>query len=142
MENANEDAAAARRKRQREGDQLQASARRQVSEDGFEDSWDNESQAREGERARAPRPTPTPSATQTVAAARQKSALQRQQNARTQSRTQWSDHDTELLVSMIEEVGCSWALIAKTAEFEDGKRNEDQVGLKDKARNLKVAYLK
>jgi hypothetical protein len=58
-----------------------------------------------------------------------------------QTRTPWSLHDTDLLISLIGKWGCSWSLIDKQGKgsFE---RTCDQVGLKDKARNIKVDYLK
>jgi hypothetical protein len=43
------------------------------------------------------------------------------------------------LIEAIEQFGCSWSLIAKNVEFEDDR---DQIALKDKARNMKVAFLK
>ncbi|KAI9730035.1 MAG: hypothetical protein M1818_008304 [Claussenomyces sp. TS43310] len=56
-----------------------------------------------------------------------------------QKRTPWSLHDTELLIRRIGRHGCSWSNIEKMGGFE---RVCDQVGLKDKARNIKVDYLK
>ncbi|KAH8802710.1 hypothetical protein F5884DRAFT_802816 [Xylogone sp. PMI_703] len=56
-------------------------------------------------------------------------------------RTMWSDDDTDLLIDLIGEYGCSWSLLEAMGkgkfEMERG-----QVALKDKARNIKVSYLK
>ncbi|KAI9819253.1 MAG: hypothetical protein M1827_007409 [Pycnora praestabilis] len=57
-----------------------------------------------------------------------------------QTRHPWSEEATNRFVEVIEEFGTSWSKIAKLGEplFE----GRDQVGLKDKARNLKVDFLK
>jgi len=62
-------------------------------------------------------------------------------NHNSQSRTPWSDNDEALLIQYIEEHGCSWAFIAKLPGWDLVRRNF-QVQLKDKARNIKVSYLK
>lgn len=58
-----------------------------------------------------------------------------------QSRVGWSAEETECLLRLISEHGCSWSLIQRM----DTKKilhRRDQVGLKDKARNLKMIFLK
>jgi hypothetical protein len=72
-------------------------------------------------------------------AARNSAARARLPTHKTQRRTPWSEYDTELLTSGIETHGCSWSTLSKLLEFEVER---DQVALKDKARNLKVSYLK
>ena len=72
-------------------------------------------------------------------AARNSAARARLPTHKTQKRTPWSEYDTELLTSGIETHGCSWSTLSKLLEFEVER---DQVALKDKARNLKVSYLK
>ncbi|TGO07042.1 hypothetical protein BTUL_0341g00030 [Botrytis tulipae] len=57
----------------------------------------------------------------------------------TQTRTPWSDEDTQLLIDYIGDLGPWWSEIAKRGEFE--RDNITQVGLKDKARNIKVDML-
>ena len=59
--------------------------------------------------------------------------------ARTQRRTPWSAADQERLIDLIVEYGCSWSFIQKRGGFEVDR---DQVALKDKARNMKVAFIK
>jgi hypothetical protein len=78
---------------------------------------------------------PPPTITQVTARAR---AI-RPRNNETQKRVPWSEADSHRLIDGIEEFGCSWALIEKNVEFEYPR---NQVALKDKARNIKVAYLK
>jgi hypothetical protein len=57
-------------------------------------------------------------------------------------RVRWSNSEEYALEQMITEHGCSWALIkdidSKTDQHFEGR---DQVALKDKARNMKVAYI-
>lgn len=60
-------------------------------------------------------------------------------NSRTQKRVAWSPADEQLLVDLVEEFGCSWSLIQKRGGFE---HDRDQVALKDKARNMKVSFIK
>jgi hypothetical protein len=57
----------------------------------------------------------------------------------TQKRVFWTGADEDHLVRLIEEYGTSWSVIAKLGGFQT---NRDQVALKDKARNMKVSYLK
>jgi hypothetical protein len=56
-----------------------------------------------------------------------------------QKRIPWSEEDSIRLIDAIEQFGCSWSLIAKNVDFDHPR---DQVALKDKARNMKVTYLK
>lgn len=56
-----------------------------------------------------------------------------------QKRVAWSLEDEERLIDLIEDYGCAWSVIEKQGGFQ---RNVDQVGLKDKARNMKTALLK
>ena len=60
-----------------------------------------------------------------------------------QNRTKWSPAEDDRLISLIEEVGCSWARIKKL-DADSGNILElrDQVALKDKARNMKYDFLK
>ena len=61
---------------------------------------------------------------------------------RVQSRKPWTDLETEKLIALIEEHGISWALL-KDCDGENGVLSyRDQVALKDKARNMKLDYLK
>lgn len=60
-----------------------------------------------------------------------------------QTRRPWSDEETDQLQELIKEYGISWSLLMQ----EDSKsgnilQDRGQVGLKDKARNMKVDYLK
>lgn len=68
----------------------------------------------------------------------------KQRNPQPKTRTPWSVRDEQHLVDLIGEHGCSWSLLQKFGEFErevpDGQVG--QVALKDKARNLKMMYLK
>lgn len=54
-------------------------------------------------------------------------------------RVPWSQADTELLVELIENYGAAWSLIESMGKWE---YKRDQIALKDKARNLKVGWLK
>ena len=60
-----------------------------------------------------------------------------------QTRTPWSELEINTLIELIEEHGCSWALL-KSKDEGGGKvfQLRDQVALKDKARNMKFDYLK
>jgi len=64
---------------------------------------------------------------------------QRVKPATTQKRTPWSASDEDLLINLMADYGCSWSMIQQVGRFE---REVNQVALKDKARNLKVNYLK
>ena len=60
-----------------------------------------------------------------------------------QTRTPWSVEETGLLLDLIQDNGLSWALIKKIDDSRDKVLwRRDQVALKDKARNMKVDYLK
>lgn len=60
-----------------------------------------------------------------------------------QVRKPWTEEETERLLELIEEHGTSWALL-KTEDVGAGNilESRDQVALKDKARNMKLDYLK
>lgn len=66
-----------------------------------------------------------------------------QQPKRVQSRKAWTEEETERLINLIEEHGTSWKLL-KEKDKNKGSvlKHRDQVGLKDKARNMKVDFLK
>lgn len=62
-----------------------------------------------------------------------------------QVRTPWSAEETERLIDLIGLHGLSWSRLKKMDEHHVGGqlfRLRDQIGLKDKARNLKLDYLK
>ncbi|CAG8976934.1 hypothetical protein HYALB_00008845 [Hymenoscyphus albidus] len=59
--------------------------------------------------------------------------------AAARGRSYWSPSDEQELVRMIEKHGCAWSVIERKARF-DVERN--QVQLKDKARNMKVNFIK
>ncbi|PBP24018.1 MYB DNA-binding domain protein [Diplocarpon rosae] len=81
---------------------------------------------------------PPPTATELSAAAR--SAVARSAGPRVyRGRIPWSDDDSARLEEGIEEYGCSWALIHNSRRWDVDR---GQVALKDRARNLKVQYLK
>lgn len=54
-------------------------------------------------------------------------------------RSPWSEEDTQLLIEYVGTYGCAWSVIEQLGGWE---RVVDQVALKDKARNIKVSYLK
>ena len=60
-----------------------------------------------------------------------------------QVRKGWTDEETQRLLELIIEFGTSWALL-KSEDFAAGNilESRDQVALKDKARNMKMDYLK
>jgi hypothetical protein len=117
------DREAARRRQQRAGTTTsQASTRPESIDDDDEDEEDH----------------PPPTATQVAARARLV-GIQSRINKEPQRRTLWSPIDEQRLIDGIEEFGCSWSLISKNIDFDFPR---DQVALKDKARNLKVNYLK
>ena len=60
-----------------------------------------------------------------------------------QVRKGWTEEETERLLDLIGEHGTSWALL-KSEDFAAGNilESRDQVALKDKARNMKLDYLK
>jgi len=60
-----------------------------------------------------------------------------------QNPTRWSPLEEDRLISLIEEVGSSWAQIKRVDENSGNiLALRDQVALKDKARNMKYDYLK
>ncbi|KAL8892833.1 MAG: hypothetical protein Q9215_000197 [Flavoplaca cf. flavocitrina] len=64
---------------------------------------------------------------------------------RTQTRKPWSVEEIDRLLELIEEHGLSWSLLKKLDHaHRDGPllQERDQVALKDKARNIKLDYLK
>lgn len=115
----------ARRRQQRAESGTRPSARREVvdeEEDEEEDAY--------------PPPTfPQASVVARVNVARAQSRMSREP----QKRIPWSEEDSIRLMDAIEQFGCSWSLIAKNVDFDHPR---DQVALKDKARNMKVTYLK
>ena len=56
-------------------------------------------------------------------------------------RRAWSARETRYLINEIEAVGCKWSTI-KDRDVAGILAHRDQVGLKDKARNLKIEYLR
>lgn len=77
---------------------------------------------------------------------RSKSKAQEQTAARpkkVQVRKAWTDEETGLLLDLIEEHGTSWRLL-KQIDMENNfiLKDRDQVALKDKARNMKLDFLK
>lgn len=117
-------AQAVRRRQQQAEAELQASARREDSE-GLDEDADED--------------PPRPSASQVGAAARREAVIARQRTVETQTRIPWSEADAEHLVDLIEDMGCSWSAIHQAGGFQVER---GQVALKDKARNLKVQYLR
>ena len=60
-----------------------------------------------------------------------------------QVRKSWTDEETGLLLDLIEEHGTSWRLLKQIDEENDHiLKDRDQVALKDKARNMKLDFLK
>lgn len=85
-------------------------------------------------------PVPGYSASQVAVMAREETARSKvKQVASNKRRIPWSEADSELLVHRIEEYGCAWAMIHKLGNWE---HERDQVALKDRARNMKVTFLK
>ena len=76
------------------------------------------------------------------AAAKERKNLQRKPQ-RVQSRKPWSDEETRHLLNLIAMYGTSWALLMQK-DKRTGMLLQDrnQVGLKDKARNVKMDYLR
>ena len=59
----------------------------------------------------------------------------------TQTRTKWTHAEEDRLVDMIAQFGHSWADLLTRGHDEGIFIGRDQVGLKDKARNMKVVFL-
>ena len=118
--------AIARRNRARAEEVLQSSARGQTEEEEEEDDEDDNA----------------PSFTQTRVSALAASQRAKTETIKTQKRIPWSDYDSDILLSLIEEHGCSWSYIQKHAEFSEERGEVGQVALKDRARNMKVSFLK
>lgn len=72
--------------------------------------------------------------------ARKMTAQSRMASSGVQIRIPWSHNDEKLLLDGIEKYGCSWSSLSNIIKGWDRKR--DQVALKDKARNMKVSFLK
>jgi hypothetical protein len=60
----------------------------------------------------------------------------------TQQRTFWTSAQEARFVELIEKWGCAWSAISKLSDPVLANKGTDQVGLKDKARNLKMGFLK
>lgn len=58
-----------------------------------------------------------------------------------QSRKAWTDLETETLINLIQDHGTSWKVL-KDKDLEKVLLDRDQTSLKDKARNIKLDYLK
>ena len=65
------------------------------------------------------------------------------QPKKVQVRKAWTDEEMEALIDLIEEYGTSWTLL-KERDAINGSilESRDQIALKDKARNMKVDFLK
>lgn len=122
---SNVDRGAARRRQQRAESAARNSARREViNEDEDEDEEDY------------PPPTlPQASLVAKLNYAHSRARMEREP----QRRVPWSDEDSQRLLDGIEQFGCSWSLIQKNTDFDHPR---DQVAIKDRARNMKVTYLK
>lgn len=61
-----------------------------------------------------------------------------------QSRRRWGAEETKRLIDLVGEFGCAWARIKEEDEESSDPIliGRDQVALKDKARNIKMDYLK
>jgi hypothetical protein len=77
--------------------------------------------------------------------ARQNTAKRLLKKRQPQQRSRWTEVEVERLVELIENYGVSWAyLLAMDDEHPEGAvlQQRDQVSLKDKARNMKMDFLK
>ena len=63
------------------------------------------------------------------------------QSKKVQSRKAWTERETGTLINLIEEYGTSWTLL-KESDTDGVLKRRDQVALKDKARNMKLDFLK
>lgn len=60
-----------------------------------------------------------------------------------QKRKAWTDEETKQLIALIEEHGTSWKLLKELDQADRSiLASRDQVALKDKARNMKIDFLK
>jgi hypothetical protein len=129
----NSDRGAAHRRQQRAESTAQVSARREV---GNADEDEDEDEDEED----YPEDYPPPTFPQASIVAKMNDAHARSRmNREPQKRVTWSEADSNRLIDGIEQFGCSWSLIAKNVNFDHPR---DQVALKDRARNMKVTYLK
>ena len=70
-------------------------------------------------------------------------AVTASQPKKVQVRKAWTDEETGTLLDLIEEHGTSWRLLKEIDDNNQGiLRGRDQVALKDKARNMKLDFLK
>jgi hypothetical protein len=77
--------------------------------------------------------------------ARQNTAKRLFKKRQPQQRSRWTEAEVERLLELIEDYGVSWAyLLAMDGEHPQGPvlQQRDQVSLKDKARNMKMDFLK
>ena len=119
----NTDRDVARRRQQRAKSVARANTRREVVNDDEDDET-------------YPPPTfPQASLAAKLNVAQSRSRMEREP----QKRVPWSDADSQRLIDGIEQFGCSWSVIAKNTDFDHPR---DQIALKDKARNMKVTFLK
>ncbi|KAH8776962.1 hypothetical protein BGZ57DRAFT_854360 [Hyaloscypha finlandica] len=119
----NTDRDVARRRQQRAKSVARANTRREVVNDDEDDET-------------YPPPTfPQASLAAKLNVAQSRSRMEREP----QKRVPWSDADSKRLIDGIEQFGCSWSVIAKNTDFDHPR---DQIALKDKARNMKVTFLK
>ena len=106
-----------------------------------DDEEDLRAAADQHNRANAPRPSQAQIYKRTNEQAKLFSATQ--QPKKVQRRNAWSGDETEALIDYIETIGTSWAQILKTDETDrEVLQSRDQVALKDKARNIKMDFLK
>lgn len=126
-------AKAERENRERAESVLQRSARRAT--DDIEDDEDEDANGDGNDRNNQ---SPPPF-TQVSIGAKINTQRAKQAVLQPQKRTPWSTRDSNHLIDLIAEYGCSWSLLQKFARFERGEVG--QVALKDRARNIKVAYL-
>ena len=75
-----------------------------------------------------------------VANAGAKMARARRSQKKPQMRRPWTENETNVLMNLIAKYGTSWAYIKKM-DVSQSLEGRDQVALKDKARNIKVAFL-
>ncbi|KAL8771975.1 MAG: hypothetical protein Q9209_002640 [Squamulea sp. 1 TL-2023] len=115
-------------------------------------NWGGQGSAEEGdlhdalERHHAANDPPVPSQVDMYRVANSSAKLRvAKQPKRPQTRVPWSEEEIDRLQELIEEYGLSWSLLKQQdGNHKDGPvlYNRDQVSLKDKARNMKMDYLK